>query len=105
MNDILFRILICVAYVAAAALFRYALPYLRQKLKNTKYEFIVMAIEDAVYGYEQMIQGAGLGPKRKELVKDFAAKICRESGIEITDEQIELIIESAVQGMNATKAA
>lgn len=99
MNDLIFKIIEVVIYVLIAATFRYLIPVVITKLKHSRYEFIGDLISDAVYAMEQKIQGPSMGADRKHSVIDYATKLCKKYGINMTDEQIDMLIEAAVKAM------
>lgn len=102
MNDILFGVLevVIVALVAAAA--RYLVPYLREKLAQSRYAWLVDVIAAAVRGTEQLV-GSGHGPDKKKAVIAYIAEWLTDHKCKITEEQIDQLIEAAVQAMNAEK--
>lgn len=103
MNDLLFRILTALVYVAVAAVVRYLIPLITTKLKESKYAFLADIIMDAVRAQEQIITGPDMGAKRKDLVTQYAQQMAELYHIPIEPAQIDTLIEAAVQAMNAEK--
>ena len=101
MNDLIFRVLTTLVYVAVAAVVRYLIPLIITKLKASKYAFLADLITDAVRAQEQVITGPEMGAKRKDLVTQYAQEMARKYHIQIDPAQIETLIEAAVQAMNA----
>lgn len=99
MNDILFEILKCVVIVSVAVITRYLAPYLSSKVKDTKYEEFIKTVMDAVKFAEQTM-GSGNGEEKKKIVVDFLTQLAIDKEINITSEQINVLIESAVFTMN-----
>ena len=99
MNDILFKILACVVYVLVFIFARYALPLIVTKVKESKYSFLAEAIYDAVCAYEQKVSGSGMGMIKKDQVSDYAIDFCHQHGIDVNPEQIDILIEAAVEAM------
>ena len=103
MNDLIFMIIKAVVYVLFAAAARYAIPWLVTKVKASKYELLAVIVEDAVRAFEQTITGEGEGARRKDLVTEYIIQACEKYKIPIDPEQINVLIEAAVEGMNAEK--
>ena len=102
MNSILFEILKAVVILAVILLTRYAVPYLKQILENSKYEWVVKWVGVAVQSAEQTIKD---GEKdKKTIVAEFIKSQLIQKNISISDEQLDNLIESAVYAMNEGKA-
>lgn len=99
MNDILFEVLKCVMIVATLVITRYVVPLLRIKVEASKYSDIADWVIDAVKWAEQTIRESGKGAEKKEQVKDFLIQYAYEHCINITAEQLDVLIESAVKAM------
>lgn len=104
MTKIFFDLLYCILYGvivwAAQAFVRVVVPYLKVKLQSQQYSWAAQIIENAVRAYEQMIQGEGLGEDKYKLVLNQVVQELNKIGIELTNEQIAVLIEAAVHTMN-----
>lgn len=100
MDRLLFELTKCVVIILAIIITRYLVPFLKSKIKDTKYEEYVALVMDAVKWAEQTI-GAGNGAEKKQMVVSFLTKLAEEKNISITAEQLEVLIESAVLTMKA----
>lgn len=102
MNDILFGILeaLVVALVTVAA--RYLIPYIRERLEQSRYDWLVDVIDAAVRGTEQII-GSGHGDDKKKAVIAYVAEWLTAHKCKITTDQLDQLIEAAVNAMNAEK--
>lgn len=100
MNGILYEILKAFVVLVLILLTRYAIPYLKQIVENSKYEWVVKWAEVAVKSTEQTIFGDKKGPERKAIVTRFIKKMLMQKNISISDEQLNIIIEAAVFAMN-----
>ena len=101
MNSILFEILKAVVILAVILLTRYAVPYLKQILENSKHEWVVKWVDVAVKSAEQTIKD---GEKdKKTIVTEFIKSQLIKKNISISDEQLDNLIESAVFAMNGGK--
>ena len=99
MNEITFNILKIVVSVSAAIITIYLVPYIRNKLKDDKYKELLAIVEVAVKAAEQTI-GGGHGKVKKEEVVAFVSLWLSQNGIQITDKQLDNLIEAAVFQMN-----
>lgn len=99
MNDIIFEIIKSTVVIVIMVLVRYAVPYLKAQVKNSDLSWIYDWAVYAVKAAEQTNTGSGTGTLKKSLVKDFLIKVSAESGLNITDAQLENLIESAVYAM------
>lgn len=99
MNEILYEILKSVLVLVLILITRYAVPYLKQKVENSKYEWVVKWAEIAVKSTEQTIFGDKKGPERKAIVTEFIKKMLVQKNISLSDEQLNNIIEAAVFAM------
>ena len=99
MNEILYEILKASIVLVLILLTRYAVPYLKQMVENSKYEWVVKWAEVAVKSAEQTVFGDKKGPERKAIVTRFIKKLLLQKNIALSDEQLDNIIESAVFAM------
>ena len=97
MRDILFLLLEVALTVIITVVARYAVPLIRSILSESKNELWRTIAETAVRAAEQIIREQGAGERKFELAK----QIIKEFGLKLTDEQIKILIEAAVQAMNA----
>lgn len=103
MNDILYEVLKAVIVLAVILITRYAVPYVKTQLENSKYSWLVTWVGIAVHSAEQTIMGDKSGPEKKEIVTKFLKEMLLSKNINITDEQLSNLIEAAVFEMNGGK--
>lgn len=101
MNEILFAIVQVVATAAITLILRYLIPFLIQLLRSHNYNFAADIVEHLVRAAEQTIIGTGRGTERFESVMRNAKELLEANHIHMSNEQIEKLIEAAVQAMNA----
>lgn len=105
MQQLFFNLLYCLAYGvivwAAGIVVKVVLPYIKTKLQSSQYNWAAEIIEHAVRAYEKTIVGEGRGEERFELVLMYATRELERLGIKLSKEQITMLIEAAVQIMNA----
>ncbi len=104
MQEILFNLIYCVCYAlilaAVKAVVTVLIPYIRAKLTKSQYEWAALIIKNAVHAYEQTIEGSGKGEIKYNLVLESVKHALKEKGITISNDQLNLLIESAVNEMN-----
>lgn len=96
MKDWLFTLLEIVVTVAVAIATRFLIPLLRSVIAESKNELFQTIAATAVRAAEQIIRERGAGERKYELAK----QIIKDFGIKLTDDQIRILIEAAVQVMN-----
>ena len=96
MNDILFEVLKGATVLVIVLLTRYAVPWIKQQVENTKYAWIIQCTELAVRSAEQTILGSKTGPEKKAIVTKFLKEQLQQKNISISDEQLNTLIEAAV---------
>lgn len=100
MSDIMYTAVQLVVMILAALIARYVIPWVRGKIGDQKLEQIAAWAIWAVDWAEQIIVAPGAGDRRKELVMGFLRDMLDQIHIELTDEQLEVLIESAVRQMH-----
>ena len=99
MNDILFQIVLGVISILGTILTGIIIPYIKEKIGNeklAKYEYWAsMAVECA----EMIFKEQGMGETKKEYVVNFLNQMFNKNKVVITEEQIEILVESAVKQM------
>lgn len=99
MNEIMFTILEAVVSLVIILVMRYLLPYLRFKLSSLINETLWDAIIKAVKSVQQDPRFS-LGVEKKEEVMVRITAWAVKHGVNITQEQLSQLIESAVWTMN-----
>lgn len=86
---------------AIQTVIKHVIPFIESKLKESQYSWAADIIANAVRAYEQTVSGSGMGEDKFQLVMDFVNRELSKHGIKLSEEQITVLIESAVQAMNA----
>lgn len=97
MNDIIFEILKTVIVIAVILITRYAIPLFKAKLEASKYNEISRWVGEAVFWAEQTIKDSGA--IKKDKVMEFLTALAYEKNINISVEQLDVLVESAVKAM------
>lgn len=98
MNDIVFEMMNLVVMIAAAAVSIYLVPWLKEKIGTDKLAQIEKWVKYAVEMAQQVYE-AEPGEERKGIVLEFVENLMIAKNISITDEQLNVLIESAVKEM------
>lgn len=99
MNAVLFELLKAVVIISIMLIVGYGIPYLKATIEKTKYAQIVDWVGKAVLMAEQTVLGTKAGAEKKAIVIDFIKRMLVQKNIAITDEQLNILIESAVFAM------
>lgn len=103
MNDLTFNILKIVVSVVMALVAYYVIPYIKRRIESDKYNELLKMINVAVQAAEQSVKGKGMGALKKENVTTFIKSWLAQVGLNITDEQLDQLIEAAVFELNKGK--
>ena len=81
----------------------YLIPEIKSRIGEEKFNKIVYYVDIAVRAAEQMFKESGLGVKKKEYVLDFINGVLSKMNYSITEDELNILIESAVKDMNDAK--
>lgn len=101
--DLITALMCGVVTWAIHAVIKHVVPFIETKLKESQYSWAAEIIANAVRAYEQTITGSKRGEEKFEFVMDFVNRELRKLGIKLSEQQITILIEAAVQAMNAEK--
>lgn len=105
MDDVIFEILKTAVVLAVVLITRYAIPWLRLQVDNTKYKWLLQWTELAVKSAEQTIFGTDTSnADRKAIVTEFLKKQLIDKKISLSEEQLDTLIEAAVYTLNQEQA-
>ena len=85
--------------IILALITAFVIPWLKEKIGDAKSEQILKWVETAVKAAEQLYKGSGRGVVKKSFVVDFL----NEKGIDIDQDSLDKLIESAVLDLNKNK--
>lgn len=103
MSDILFEALNLIVMICAAIFTAYVIPYVRKAVGDKKLQDIADWAERAVL-FAQQTMTAESGADRKAYVLEYLTRYAHDYKIPITDEQINILIESAVKQLRMDEA-
>lgn len=110
-NDLVFNI--CMALVVAifGIIARELIPFLKEKysetlkrIEATKWAWAVDIIDSVVRAVEQTVIEEH-GEEKKAIARQMIHRAMKEANIYLTDTQIDMLIEAAVNAMNGEKVA
>ena len=81
----------------------YLVPIIKEKIGAEKYNKIIGYVKYGVNAAEQMFKDTGLGEKKKEFVLNFVNEMLGKVNYSLTEEELNVLIESAVKDMNDAK--
>ena len=99
MNEKLFQVILAVIPIVGTILTVYIIPYIKEKIGNEKLakyeEWATLAVQCA----EMIFVGQGMGESKKEYVIKFLNEMFNKNKVVITEEQLNVLIESCVKQM------
>lgn len=98
MSDITMEILKLIVMLAVILVTRYLIPLIKNQIGAKQMEEIRAWVKDAVLMVQQ-VYDAKSGPERKAIVVDMLHKMLIKKNIDISEEQLNTLIEAAVKAM------
>lgn len=98
MAEMTFEILRLALILAVFCVFRFLIPWMKEKLGNEKTAAIKTEVEKLVLATQQMY-GAESGAERLAIVTEKIKNFLIQKNITLSDEQIRDFIEAAVKAM------
>lgn len=98
MSDFTFELLKVIVMAVVIVITRYLVPYLQTVVKAEQVAEVQGWVEQTVLMVQQ-VYGAEPGEERKKMVIALVESILNEKGIQMTGEQINILIEAAVKQM------
>lgn len=99
MREITLEALKLLIMILAMVMTRYVVPWLKAKTENETMQAVIDWTMQAVLAAEQAHQ-AQSGAERKYIVTEFIKQILIQKNISLSDEELSMLIESAVRQMN-----
>jgi hypothetical protein len=95
MNETLFTIIKYAVSILVLVVFRYLIPFVSNKLKDQKYVGLIAFIEKAVNAAESIYKLISKsGEQKKAYVVEKIKEYIKKNHINITDGQIDLLIQA-----------
>ena len=103
MDERLFQVLLALIPVLGAIITYFVIPFLKEKIGNERLmqykEWATLAVRAA----EMIWTETGRGADKKAYVVNYLINLFNKNKVVITAEQMEILIESAVQELNKDK--
>ena len=93
------QIILAIITLIFGLITRYLIPWIKAHTDSTKLYALMRWAKEAVYAAEQ-IYGGKTGKTKKQYAAQFLYKIAKAKGINITEDELNLLIEAAVGSMN-----
>lgn len=110
LQELVFNVLVAVIVALIGIITRQLLPYLQQKkaevtaqIRLTKWAWAADIIDAVVRAVEQTVSESIHGEDKKRVAFEFIKAAFKDTDIELTDAQIDTLIEAAVYAMNEGK--
>lgn len=97
-NELFFEIVKVVVMIVALVLARYVIPWVKTQLDASQIKLIMEWVNVAVLCVQQTFKDYTNEEKKQAVVK-YINKLLADKGIELTAEQIDILIEAAVKQM------
>lgn len=108
LNDLIYNVLMALVVAVAGVIARYLIPYLRTKraavsaeFRRAKWGWAADIVDAVVRAVEQTVSDGIHGEAKKQIAVDYIRKLLRQTGVDLTDEQLDALVEAAVQALNA----
>lgn len=95
-----FDLLMAIIPVLGVILTSFIVPYIKELIGNEKLEKYEYWVNMAVRAAEMMWTESGKGAEKKEYVVQFLTETFNKNKINITEEQMNLLIEAAVKQLH-----
>lgn len=107
MNNLVFNVLMALIVAMIGVITKTLLPYLKEKkeeatakIRQTRWAWAADIIDAVVRAVEQTVSDEIHGEGKKEIAVKYIEELLAQNGIELSHEQIDALIEAAVQAMN-----
>jgi len=106
-NDLIFNVLLALIVAILGAIASELIPYIKtrldtatEKLRRSEWAWAAEIIDAVVRAVEQTAFDCIHGEDKKAEAMGMAQRLLNSSGIQLTEEQIDTLIEAAVKAMN-----
>ncbi len=99
MNDGMIKIILALIGLLGTIITYIVIPYIKSKTTKEQRESVVFWVQIAVNAAEQIYIGEGQGKDKKQ----YVIELLNSKGIQITEDQLDVLIEAAVFEMNKIK--
>lgn len=104
MDKVIFDILMLIVSIVSMLIARYLIPWIKSRMSHEALDTAKRIAEIAVLAAQQ-IHWEQSGAERKKYAIAYVHDFCNTHGIEISEEQIDALIEAAVKSMKIAEGA
>lgn len=108
MQNLVFNVLAAVVVALIGVITKSLLPYIRQKkeevmarIRRTRWAWAAEIVDAVVRAVEQTLSEELHGKEKKEAAAAMIRRVLMQNGLNLSADQIDMLIEAAVQAMNA----
>lgn len=105
MNEFLFNLILLCIPVLGAVITGFLLPLIKSKISAAQLNTIAKWVEKAVQAAELLFDAPKSGKEKREYVIRFVSQMFNSRKEVITEEQLRILLEAALQQMTSQKAA
>lgn len=106
MEDRIFQIIVACIPVLGAIITGFVVPWIKSKIGNEKLNTYITWVENAVKAAEIIFTGEEKsGEKKKAYVMTFLNNLINDKRVVLTQEQINILVESAVTQLKLAEKA
>lgn len=99
MDQRIFDLILAIIPVLGVILTSFIIPYFKEQIGNERLNKYQEWVSMAVMAAEMIFTGSGMGAEKKEYVVKFLTEQFNKNKVVITEEQMNILIESAVKQM------
>ena len=99
MDQKIFDLILAIIPVLGVILTSFIIPYFKEQIGNERLNKYQEWASMAVMAAEMIYVGSGMGEEKKEYVVKFLTEQFNKNKVVITEEQMNILIESAVKSM------
>ena len=103
MNDLLIKGIAVVIVITIVAVAGTAITYVNRLIESLDCDDLLTEVSDAVKAYEQKSKEPGQGRAKKAQVIAYITAWLNSKKINVTEQQLDVLIEAAVFAMNRVK--
>ena len=104
MDEIILEVTRLVVMVFTFAVGTYLIPWIKQKIGTEKMSTLITYVERTVYAAQQLLWDHD-GADRREYATSLITEWCEDHNVDVTEEQIRVLLEAAVKGMKIAEGS
>lgn len=101
-NELVMNIIRLVIMILCGVITTFIVPYIKSKIGTEKLTQIMSWVDIFVRAAEQIVEGSGKGEEKLTLVTTWVKEKAATLGVTLTDDDIRVLIEDAVNVLNTS---